>query len=281
MDKGVSPVIAVVLLVAIAVIAAVGVWYWVGGLASKPAGVDTVQQSFTVEDCLLGVEEINVRVRNTGGVTIDIEEVPVYDGTQEVGTLNLSDVGAYNIEWVNFSSENPHGVSQGVTYEVVHGQLPSVSFTCKGKYTEIYNIDTNTSVNINEEENLSFEDYTVIGELWIDGSRVAFTDDLLNGTGDYVKEEMENKLVYNYTNDFELGTEIDLAIKFVVEAENTSEEDFIRGEFEDGFYEWQGNVSTIGNETAIETFITMGEELNYYKVTAYFDYVQNQLWDSS
>ncbi len=35
MKKGISPIIAVVLLIAIAVIAAVGVYFWVGGIATK------------------------------------------------------------------------------------------------------------------------------------------------------------------------------------------------------------------------------------------------------
>ncbi len=35
MKKGISPIVAVVLLIAIAVIAAVGLYFWVGGLATK------------------------------------------------------------------------------------------------------------------------------------------------------------------------------------------------------------------------------------------------------
>lgn len=35
MKKGISPIVAVVLLIAIAVISAVGLYYWVGGLATK------------------------------------------------------------------------------------------------------------------------------------------------------------------------------------------------------------------------------------------------------
>ena len=35
MKKGISPIVAVVLLIAIAVIAAVGLYFWVGGLATQ------------------------------------------------------------------------------------------------------------------------------------------------------------------------------------------------------------------------------------------------------
>ena len=41
MRKGISPVVAVVLLIAIAVIAAVGLYFWVGGLATKQPTPDT------------------------------------------------------------------------------------------------------------------------------------------------------------------------------------------------------------------------------------------------
>ncbi len=35
MKKGISPIVAVVLLIAIAVVAAVGLYFWVGGLSTK------------------------------------------------------------------------------------------------------------------------------------------------------------------------------------------------------------------------------------------------------
>ncbi|MCK4327439.1 MAG: type IV pilin [Candidatus Diapherotrites archaeon] len=41
MRKGISPIVAVVLLIAIAVIAAVGLYFWVGGLATKQPTPDT------------------------------------------------------------------------------------------------------------------------------------------------------------------------------------------------------------------------------------------------
>ncbi|MFW5902626.1 MAG: archaellin/type IV pilin N-terminal domain-containing protein [archaeon] len=64
MRKGISPVIAVVLLIAISVIAAVGVWYWVAGLADKPAGADYTQTAFSVQEC--SIDNGEVLARNTG-----------------------------------------------------------------------------------------------------------------------------------------------------------------------------------------------------------------------
>ena len=40
MKKGISPIVAVVLLIAIAVIAAVGLYFWVGGLATQQPTTD-------------------------------------------------------------------------------------------------------------------------------------------------------------------------------------------------------------------------------------------------
>ena len=40
MRKGISPIVSVVLLIAIAVIAAVGLYFWVGGLATKQPASD-------------------------------------------------------------------------------------------------------------------------------------------------------------------------------------------------------------------------------------------------
>lgn len=46
MEKGISPIVAVVLLIAIAVIAAVGLYFWLGGLATKQ-GVPSAPRTIT------------------------------------------------------------------------------------------------------------------------------------------------------------------------------------------------------------------------------------------
>jgi len=68
MRKGVSPVVAIVLLIAIAVISAVAVWTSVGPLTSKPPMGSTTQYSLTVLRCYPGTSTIDIK--NTGGTRI-------------------------------------------------------------------------------------------------------------------------------------------------------------------------------------------------------------------
>jgi flagellin-like protein len=70
MKKGVSPVVAVVLLIAIAVISAVAVWYWVSPLTARPAVAETTQKSIAVTACYYNANPANIDVRNTGGLSL-------------------------------------------------------------------------------------------------------------------------------------------------------------------------------------------------------------------
>lgn len=100
--KGVSPVIAVVLLIAIAVIAAVAVWYWVGPLTSKPPGTETPTKSLTVVQCRAtpAGASATVDVRNTGGTTVTARMLQIRyndNGTQVNGSINYSQYAYLNI----------------------------------------------------------------------------------------------------------------------------------------------------------------------------------------
>jgi flagellin-like protein len=64
MRKGISPIVAVVLLIAIAVIAAVGLYFWVGGLATKQP--TTSRPGVITANC----QAPNLYVTNTGTTTI-------------------------------------------------------------------------------------------------------------------------------------------------------------------------------------------------------------------
>ena len=66
MKKGISPVVAVVLLIAIAVIAAVGVWYWVGAYTGEP-NVQTSLKTYGIGQCNGTYAFIN----NNGGKALD------------------------------------------------------------------------------------------------------------------------------------------------------------------------------------------------------------------
>ena len=81
MKKGISPIVAVVLLIAIAVIAAVGLYFWVGGLATKqptpstPGTISAICQgsvltvSNTGANTILSADMVNLV--NTGTVTVE------------------------------------------------------------------------------------------------------------------------------------------------------------------------------------------------------------------
>jgi flagellin-like protein len=73
MRKGVSPVVATVLLIAIAVISAVAVWYWVSPLTSPSATPSTTSYGFVVTGVYKNVTTGNctsVDIKNSGGTTI-------------------------------------------------------------------------------------------------------------------------------------------------------------------------------------------------------------------
>ena len=74
MRKGISPIVAVVLLIAIAVIAAVGLYFWVGGLATKqptpstPIVIGAQKTACTLQDAT-GGDSIAVLIQNLDAST--------------------------------------------------------------------------------------------------------------------------------------------------------------------------------------------------------------------
>jgi len=72
MRKGVSPVVATVLLIAIAVISAVAVWYWVAPLTSAQATPSTAQYAFVVTNTYKNSAGncTTMDLKNSGGTTI-------------------------------------------------------------------------------------------------------------------------------------------------------------------------------------------------------------------
>ncbi len=96
MRKGVSPVVATVLLIAIAVISSVAVWYWVAPMTSKQAMPETSQKGYMVSDTYLNVSNSTcngVDLRNTGGQTIStgtIFEIRDYATGKPVGINGMN-----------------------------------------------------------------------------------------------------------------------------------------------------------------------------------------------
>jgi flagellin-like protein len=92
MRKGVSPVVATVLLIAIAVISAVAVWYWVAPLTSAQATPSTSQYGFVVTAVYKNSSGSNcstVDIKNSGGTSI-----PALT-TFEVRLISGSSAGKY------------------------------------------------------------------------------------------------------------------------------------------------------------------------------------------
>ena len=73
MRKGVSPVVATVLLIAIAVISSVAVWYWVAPFTAAQPMPSTSQKGYIVADTYPNASNTGCNgldLRNTGGQTI-------------------------------------------------------------------------------------------------------------------------------------------------------------------------------------------------------------------
>jgi len=126
MKKGISPVVAVVLLIAIAVIAAIGVWYWVGVYTGKPPGGALAKVAISIESC----NGTSVLIRNTGGVDA-LLNADIYDRVGAyVGVINFSaaNLVVKNVSWINISDGAQSALS-GV-YSVTDPDYPSYEFTC-------------------------------------------------------------------------------------------------------------------------------------------------------
>jgi len=96
MRKGVSPVVATVLLIAIAVISAVAVWYWVAPLTSAQATPSTSQYGFVITSTYKNSTTGNcttVDLKNSGGISIPINtafEARWLNGTSSGKYVNVT-----------------------------------------------------------------------------------------------------------------------------------------------------------------------------------------------
>ena len=105
MRKGVSPVVATVLLIAIAVISAVAVWYWVSPLAGPQATPSTTQYGFVVTSTYKSAGNCtSLDIKNSGGMAIPLTtfEVRWTNGTSAskyvtVPSLSTGTTSNFNI----------------------------------------------------------------------------------------------------------------------------------------------------------------------------------------
>jgi len=90
MKKGVSPVVATVVLIMMAVMAAVAVWYWVSSSTTKPPVPETSQKGYTVVDIYKNASNTGCNIldiKNSGGLPLSslILEVRDYGSGKPAG----------------------------------------------------------------------------------------------------------------------------------------------------------------------------------------------------
>ncbi len=134
MRKGISPVVAVVLLIAIAVIAAVAVWFWVGPLTQKPAITTASQNQLVVEQC--DTTNGKVKIRNAGALTIsavdssDHFRVYQHGSSTQIGYINMTQLSSGETAWMDFVNTTATSLTAGEQYDIEENKYSTVTFTC-------------------------------------------------------------------------------------------------------------------------------------------------------
>ncbi len=125
MRKGVSPVVATVLLIAIAVISAVAVWYWVAPLTSPQAAPSTVQYGVSYNNIYKTSTGncTTIDIRNSGGLSIPantaFQILPIAGGNATgryvniTTTLTSGSTSNFVIGLINGSNSTPPGLAVG------------------------------------------------------------------------------------------------------------------------------------------------------------------------
>ena len=116
MKKGVSPVVATVVLIMMAVMAAVAVWYWVSSSTTKPPLPETSQKGYTVVDVYRNTSNTGCNVldiKNSGGLPLSslILEVRDYGSGKPVGANGTDPSGPTFQAYVNITSELAAGMT--------------------------------------------------------------------------------------------------------------------------------------------------------------------------
>jgi flagellin-like protein len=129
MTKGVSPVVAIVLLIAIAVISAVAVWSWIGPLTSKPPTGSTTQYSLAVLKCYPTTNAIDLQ--NTGGVKISGQSFALIDKSSGA-ELTATGIPGQTLTpgQTNSSVTVAYDITAGSSYALRAQNFPDVEFTC-------------------------------------------------------------------------------------------------------------------------------------------------------
>jgi FlaG/FlaF family flagellin (archaellin) len=124
--KGVSPVVAIVMLIAISVIATVSVWFWINPMTGKPATADTTQKTVSVEQCYAQTNAL--RLRNSGGYAITNQLFEVY--MSSTGNPIGVNVTVDSLNPGESDMFNASGLTPGIQYFLRATGYPDSVFSC-------------------------------------------------------------------------------------------------------------------------------------------------------
>ena len=119
MKKGISPIVAVVLLIAIAVIAAVGLYFWVGGIATQQPTPDTPGTITAV--CTMQGSVGILTVSNTGTTALADADLTYGGGTCDLSCKALG---------VGDTCVCSHAMSSGNDGTVYGASVASAQYNC-------------------------------------------------------------------------------------------------------------------------------------------------------
>lgn len=127
MMRGVSVVVATVILIAITVVAAIAVWFWVGAMG-KPGQPQEIK-TFIVEQCIFGTNTTQLRVYNNGAITIATRtDSRVLSANLDTVTENVMvpTLKPAQRDTINLNTT----LTKGLTYYVEYKAIPLIKFGC-------------------------------------------------------------------------------------------------------------------------------------------------------
>lgn len=130
MMRGVSTVVATVILIAITVVLAVAVWFWVGAMG-KPATPPQEIRAFTIEKCIINAtaNATEIRLYNNGAVSIGTRtDARVIDANMGDMAGNVTFPGLKPGQRATIYLNTT--LTRGSNYYVEYRAIPLQPFTC-------------------------------------------------------------------------------------------------------------------------------------------------------
>lgn len=124
--KGISPIVTIVLFVALALVAAMGVWYFTSSYTPKATALQVIGSNIAVEYC----DGTMMLIRNSGDLDARSSNVPLYSTSddREVGKFDLNVSGGTIGQVILKISDST--ISDGVYYFLAP-EIPLFTFYCK------------------------------------------------------------------------------------------------------------------------------------------------------